>query len=217
MACLAEHSLQTSKLDTVPMKDHDVSTLSPGAPSRFVTRQQASLPRQGVCPLCCRKSSWEDILGSLKTAGWRKESNSDSKKVGVGCEEDLQATGTMTPADKVCHAPLQEATTPLESLILKTQSLTMDQIHEESLAYRMLRRLREEENPKTDNPCLNSARTEDSETFLPKHKPNKENRVEYSDIDHSIINLCSSEEVPPDYIDLVDESPRSVESKVNNN
>jgi hypothetical protein len=199
------------------MKDGDVSTLAPGAPSRGVPRQQASLPRHGVCPLCCRKSSWEDILGSLKTAGWRKQNNTDNKEVECECEEDLQATSTMTPDDKVCHAPPQEVTTPLESLILKTQSLSMDHIHRESLAYRMLRRLREEGNPKTDKPCLNSVHLEDNANFLPKHEPNKENRVEYSDIDHSIINLCSSEEVTSAIIDLVDESPRSVESKVNNN
>jgi len=198
--CLAEHSIQMNKVDCDPHSAKDSCTES--APC--IARQKSSLPRNGVCPMCCRKSTWEDILSTLKTAGWRKQTTTMTTDV----QEDLQVTLTPT-ADKIQEPPLHEARTPLESLILKTKSLSIDQHDEENLANRMIRRLREQ------GVCEKSTQSvvsrEECDTSLKKDTSNKENS---RDTVHPIINLCSSEE-GTGIIDLVGESPRSVESKVN--
>lgn len=209
--CLAEHSLQMNNGNALPLflEDCVPPLVASETATQCVARQKSSLPRNGVCPMCCKISSWEDILGTLKTAGWKKQSN-NSDDTATGVEEDMQVASTKTPTTDKIHQPaLNEARTPLESLILKTRSISLEQDDEENLAQRMLRRLREQEVCKKSSPCTISVAREEHGAIL--EKQNKEN---FTDTIHPIVNLCSSEE-GPDIIDLVDESPRSVESKVN--
>ena len=202
VTCLAEHSLQMNKAS--PQK---LPSMVSGTSVECITRQKACLPSHGLCPQCCKMSSWDDILATLKTAGWRKHSTSDAKETDVE-----SATTPPVQQHKDDSAQILEARTPLESLILKTQSLSMDHQHleEESLAFRMLRRLREEG---TASPSMHSAGHVINKDVPPHDGKNEESDKENSDVVGSIINLCSSEDCT-EVIDLVNESPQSVESKV---
>ena len=129
-------------------------------------RQPACLPDRGACPHCQVEASWGDVLARLKTAGWRKNNK------GAG-EDEVEVEGKENSVSALVSSPTKKktgkkgqgtaaaaaaagvvaastttpvATTPLEALIRRTEMLHIDgdDVEEESLASRMLRRLQEE-------------------------------------------------------------------------
>lgn len=212
VACLAEHFLQINMKDGAH-KGNVVT--SSGTAALCIGRQKDSLPTQGVCPQCGAESSWERILATLKTVGWRKQGNKSKNHDNTPLTERDSAPDKPLK-DDIEHTPskpqLLEAKTPLESLILKTRSLSFHEDDSNSLAFRMLQRLREEGTGGTVSPKRNDADLQADMIHCVNGSKN-DAHIGISRIDPPIINLCSSEEYS-DIIDLVEESPGSVNSNV---
>lgn len=151
VACLAERFLkEDSALNSAQPRDRRT--------------QPVCLPRQGSCANCQRVSTWTSILGTLKTSGWRKNgksSQSPQKTIAVygndghACDKEIPV---QTPPGTIGRlssetAPSIEQT--LRSLSLDgrkskrfensrdSENLLQDTEYTESLASRLLRRLRE--------------------------------------------------------------------------
>lgn len=207
VGCLAQHFLQKLPDSVVHDEGHDKESSRSDGQTTCMDRQKDSLPQQGICPMCSKESSWSSILARLKTAGWKKHvNNSESNRNNGNCSSTTPKAprSDVLSSDKedVAQAKCRHAKTPLESLILDTQIMSLNPIDEESLAFRMLRRLREGNDLATA-----SQENDGGPSILVMKDSNKENQPWQSDaVDTEIISLCSSEDYV-DIVELVNDSP----------
>ena len=155
VGCLAAHYL-----DSYPGR------VSPDIRAVDLPRQPSCLPDRGSCPHCQTEASWEDVLGRLRTAGWRKSSGSteadatavttteldkcDSNKQGnvFSCRKTTpQIVRKQARPQKTATAPEASPTAlaHLEAIICRTEMLQIGDSSSESLASRCLRRLQEQD------------------------------------------------------------------------
>lgn len=134
IGCLAKHFLSGMP----PLSNRAYEAIG------TIPRQYDCLPTSGSCPRCSHPEEWNDVLAMLKTAGWKRgEGSSPQKKEKNGCQ---RSTST-PPAKNQCNS-LEDR---LLSLIVddetpRARPSGSDQSPPEtqSLAFRMIRRLREE-------------------------------------------------------------------------
>ncbi|WPT17950.1 Structure-specific endonuclease subunit SLX1 [Picochlorum sp. SENEW3] len=203
IGCLAEHFLRV-------MPPPSVGYESIGT----IPRQYACLPISGSCPRCIHPVEWNDVLAMLKTAGWKR---------GTGENSSPQKKGKNPCKGSTSASPLKNSCKSLEdrlfSLIVDDQAPVAKRTgsdgsppETQSLAFRVIRRLREEGRDEpfhTDENKFNGSDGCQDMIVSPLPPPTKTSEPSIQEEDHhgcpvspiDVIDLCSPDK---DVIDLVD-------------
>jgi hypothetical protein len=201
VGCLAEHFLCSESISR-PEKMNQGFLLS-------LPKQASCLPNRGDCPHCGMEVSWSEVLGCLKTAGWRKNkpngTNSSGEENHINMK-DLEFkrystslnTGRVVDCKKsvICSETTndlrldqEEGSSTIDSIVRMTRLLSVNGLEsgeEDSLASRCLQRLQEHHEQHEQH--------EQQKPRVARHALDFD-AVESDSPD--VIDLCSSEDEEP--------------------
>ena len=202
IGCLAEHFLHV-------MPPSSVGYESIGT----IPRQDACLPISGSCPRCTHPVEWNDVLAMLKTTGWKRgtgESSSPKKKGKTACKGSTPASPLKNPC-KSLEDRLLCLIVDDQAPVAQPTGSDRSPPEIQSLAFRMIRRLREEGRDNsfhTDKNKVNDSDGCQDMMVSPLPPPAKISELGNLEEDHhgcavspiDVIDLCSPDK---DVIDLV--------------